>query len=40
MMEWLTQDVPLWAFLAALLTRPATWSDRATKAVERRFFND
>jgi hypothetical protein len=25
---WLYADVPLYAFLAALLTRPYTWSNR------------
>jgi hypothetical protein len=25
---WLFHDIPLWAFLVALLTRPAAWSRR------------
>jgi hypothetical protein len=33
---WLEQSVPLYAFLLALLTHPATWSRRATAIVRRR----
>lgn len=29
--RWLFADVPLWAFLVALLTEPAYWSDRIYK---------
>lgn len=25
---WLFQDIPLWAFIVALLTRPSTWARR------------
>jgi hypothetical protein len=31
---WLFQDVPLWAFLLALLTTPSTWARQA-----RNYFN-
>lgn len=34
--EWLQQSVPLWAFLLAGFTRPATWSRAVTSAVKRR----
>lgn len=32
---WLHADVPLYAFLVALLTRPYTWANRVTN-----YFND
>jgi len=31
--RWLFADVPLWAFLVALLTEPAYWSDRIYKHI-------
>lgn len=34
---WLTQDVPLWAFLAALLTRPSRWTNMLMSAARSRF---
>lgn len=35
---WLTtQHVPLWAFLLALLTRPAAWARQAKDAVSQVF---
>jgi len=34
---WLYQNVPLWAFLLALLTSPAEWSRRVARVVSRRF---
>lgn len=34
---WLLQDVPLWAFLVALLTHPSTWSDRVQRLLSDRF---
>jgi hypothetical protein len=35
--EWLTADVPLWAFLVAVLTRPAVWSRYAKNALAERY---
>jgi hypothetical protein len=32
---WLFHDVPLWAFLAALLTRPSTWSRRVAQQINQ-----
>lgn len=29
-LAWLTQPVPLWALLIAMLTNPYAWSDRIT----------
>jgi hypothetical protein len=37
---WLTQDVPLWAFVAALLTRPSRWSNMVMDAARARFGGD
>lgn len=35
---WLVQQTtPLWAFILALLTRPATWSRRVERAISNRF---
>jgi hypothetical protein len=35
--RWLFQDVPLWAFLLAVLTSPARWSRGARRVITRRF---
>lgn len=34
---WLQNDVPLWAFLIALLTKPYMWAAYAKTAVANRF---
>lgn len=33
--QWLLNDVPLYAFLVALLTNPYTWSDKVTKLASK-----
>ena len=39
-LTWLTeQSVPLLWFIIALLTRPTTWSQRATKLLQKKFSN-
>ena len=40
MQDWLTHPVPLWAFLVALLTRPADWSNWAKERLTERFGTD
>ena len=32
---WLFSEVPLWAFLVALLTTPTKWAARVNRAIDK-----